>query len=101
MMETVIHSRRRSGTGAALACAFAKEEYAMGLLASCLIKRTGRQHKVPDLGDVTERRSVGAAIGQIRSAFETITALASLREMDRSSRWGDFPGFGIVERAQD
>ena len=72
------------GTGAALARAFAKEKYAVGLLsrraessmpvADEIRARGGKALVVPC--DVTDRQSVQAAVGEIHNKLGAITALA-------------------------
>jgi NAD(P)-dependent dehydrogenase (short-subunit alcohol dehydrogenase family) len=72
------------GTGAALARAFAKQEYAVGLIsrrpesstpvADEIRARGGKALVVPC--DVTNRQSVQTAVGEIRSRLGSITALA-------------------------
>jgi NAD(P)-dependent dehydrogenase (short-subunit alcohol dehydrogenase family) len=72
------------GTGAALARAFAKQEYAVGLIsrrpesstpvADEIRARGGKALVVPC--DVTYRQSVQTAVGEIRSRLGSITALA-------------------------
>jgi NAD(P)-dependent dehydrogenase (short-subunit alcohol dehydrogenase family) len=72
------------GTGAALARAFAKQDYAVGLfsrrpesslpVADEIRARGGKVHFVPC--DVTDRQNVQAAVGEIRGKLGAITALA-------------------------
>lgn len=72
------------GTGAALARAFAKEGYAVGLLSRHAESsrpvaeeiRTSGGTALPVQADVTDRRSVQAAVAQIRQNLGPITALA-------------------------
>ena len=72
------------GTGAALARAFANEGYAVGLLSRhsestrAVAEELGAAGKrvLAVQADVTDRRSVQAAVGQIRQSFGAITALA-------------------------
>jgi NAD(P)-dependent dehydrogenase (short-subunit alcohol dehydrogenase family) len=83
-MEVAIVAGVGPGTGAALARAFAKEEYAVGLLsrraesstavADEIRARGGKALVVPC--DVTNRQSVQAAVGEIRNKLGVITALA-------------------------
>ena len=83
-MEVAIIAGVGPGTGAALARAFAKEEYAVGLLsrraesstpvAEEIRARGGKALVVPC--DVTNRQSVQAAVGEIRNKLGAITALA-------------------------
>jgi len=72
------------GTGGALARAFAKQDYAVGLLsrraessapiAEEIRARGGKALVVPC--DVTDRQSVQTAVGEIRNKLGAITALA-------------------------
>jgi NAD(P)-dependent dehydrogenase (short-subunit alcohol dehydrogenase family) len=83
-MEAAIIAGVGPGTGAALARAFAKEGYAVGLLS----RRAESSQPVADeivgaggqalavQADVTDRRSVQAAVAQIRRCYGPITALA-------------------------
>jgi NAD(P)-dependent dehydrogenase (short-subunit alcohol dehydrogenase family) len=83
-MEVAIIAGVGPGTGAALARAFAKEDYAVGLLsrraesstpvADEIRARGGKALVVPC--DVTNRQSVQAAVGEIRNKLGVITALA-------------------------
>ena len=83
-MDTAIIAGVGPGTGAALARAFAKEGYAVGLLsrhaessqpiAKEIIDSGGKALAV--LTDVTSRQSVISAVGQIRKTLGPITALA-------------------------
>ena len=82
-METAIIAGVGPGTGAALARAFAKEGYAIGLLSRHLESsqpvadeiraRGGKALVVPT--DVTVRQSAQTAVGEIRNHFGPITAL--------------------------
>jgi NAD(P)-dependent dehydrogenase (short-subunit alcohol dehydrogenase family) len=84
IMEAAIIAGVGPGTGAALARAFAKEGYAVGLLS----RRVESSHAVAEeigatggkalavQADVTDRRSVQAAVAQIRRSFGSITVLA-------------------------
>lgn len=83
-MEAAIIAGVGPGTGAALARAFANEGYAVGLLsrhqessepvAEAIRSSGGKALRVQ--ADVTDRRSVQAAVAQIRHNFGPITALA-------------------------
>ena len=83
-MDTAIVAGVGPGTGAALARAFAKEGYAIGLLsrhaessnpvALEIRARGGKALVVPT--DVTQRRSAQAAIEQIRANLGSITVFA-------------------------
>ena len=83
-METAIIAGVGPGTGAALARAFAKEGYAVGLLsrradssrpvAEEICARGGKALVVPT--DVTQRPSAQSAVEQIRSNFGPVTVLA-------------------------
>ena len=83
-METAIIAGVGPGTGAALARAFAEEGYAIGLLsrhaessdpvAAEIRAHGGKALVVPT--DVTQRRDVQSAVGQIQNNFGSITALA-------------------------
>jgi len=83
-MDTAIIAGVGPGTGAALARAFAKEGYAVGLLsrhaessepvAKEIIDSGGKALAVPT--DVTNRQSVISTVGQIRKNLGRITALA-------------------------
>jgi NAD(P)-dependent dehydrogenase (short-subunit alcohol dehydrogenase family) len=83
-METAIVAGVGPGTGAALARAFAKEGYAMGLLSRRSESsepvaeeiRTAGGKALAVQADVTDRRSVQAAVAQIRQSLGTVTALA-------------------------
>lgn len=83
-MEAAIVAGVGPGTGAALARAFAKEGYAVGLLSR---RRESSDPVAEDIrsaggkalavqADVTDRRSVQAAVAQIRQSLGPITALA-------------------------
>ena len=83
-MEAAIVAGVGPGTGAALARAFAKEGYAVGLLSRHKessepvaedIRATGGKALAVQ-ADVTDRRSVQAAVAQIRQSLGPITALA-------------------------
>jgi len=83
-METAIVGGVGPGTGAALARAFAKEGYAVGLLArrpessgpvAEEIRASGGK-TLSVQADVTDRRSVQVAVAQIRQHLGPITALA-------------------------
>jgi len=83
-MKAAIIAGVGPGTGASLARAFAKEGYAVGLLS----RRPESNHPIAEeidaaggralavQADVTDRRSVQAAVAQIRQSFGPITALA-------------------------
>jgi len=83
-MDAAIIAGVGPGTGAALARAFAKEGYAVGLLsrhaessepvAKEIIDSGGKALAVPT--DVTNRQSVISTVGQIRKNLGRITALA-------------------------
>lgn len=83
-MDAAIIAGVGPGTGAALARAFAKEGYAVGLLsrhaessepvAKEIIDSGGKALAVPT--DVTSRQSVISAVEQIRKTLGPITALA-------------------------
>ena len=83
-MEVAIIGGVGPGTGGALARAFAKEDYAVGLLsrraesstpiADEIRARGGKVLSVPC--DVTHRQSVQTAVGEIRNKLGAITALA-------------------------
>ena len=83
-MDTAIISGVGPGTGAALARAFAKEGYAVGLLsrhaessepvAKEIVDSGGKGLAVPT--DVTSRQSVISAVEQIRKTLGPVTALA-------------------------
>ena len=83
-METAIVAGVGPGTGAALARAFAKEGYAMGLLSRRSESSEPVAEEIRAAGgkalavqaDVTDRRSVQAAVAQIRQSLGTVTALA-------------------------
>jgi NAD(P)-dependent dehydrogenase (short-subunit alcohol dehydrogenase family) len=83
-METAIVAGVGPGTGAALARAFAQEGYAVGLLSRHLESSTPVAEEIGNAGgkalvvqaDVTDRRSVQAAVAQIRQSAGPITALA-------------------------
>jgi NAD(P)-dependent dehydrogenase (short-subunit alcohol dehydrogenase family) len=83
-MEVALIAGVGPGTGGALARAFAKEGYAVGLLsrrresstpvADEIRARGGHALVIPC--DVTMRQNVQAAVGEIRSKFGAITAIA-------------------------
>jgi NADP-dependent 3-hydroxy acid dehydrogenase YdfG len=83
-MDTAIIAGVGPGTGAALARAFAKEGYAVGLLsrhaessepvAKEIVDKGGKALAVPT--DVTNRQSTISAVEQIRKALGPVTALA-------------------------
>jgi NAD(P)-dependent dehydrogenase (short-subunit alcohol dehydrogenase family) len=83
-MDTAIIAGVGPGTGAALARAFAKEGYAVGLLsrhaessepvAKEIVDSGGKALAVPT--DVTSRQSVISAVEQIRKTLGPVTALA-------------------------
>src|ERR1051325_7334388 len=83
-METALIAGVGPGTGAALARAFAKEGYSVGLLsrhaessnpvADEIRARGGKALVVPT--DVTRRQSVQSAVEQIHDNFGSVTALA-------------------------
>ena len=83
-MEAAIIGGVGPGTGAALARAFAKEGYAVGLLSRHAESsravadglRAAGNDVVAVQADVTDRRSVQAAVAQIRQSLGPITALA-------------------------
>jgi NAD(P)-dependent dehydrogenase (short-subunit alcohol dehydrogenase family) len=83
-MATAIIAGVGPGTGAALARAFAKEGYAVGLLSRHAESSNPVAEEIRAMGekalaieaDVTDRRSVQAAVAQVRQSFGTITALA-------------------------
>jgi NAD(P)-dependent dehydrogenase (short-subunit alcohol dehydrogenase family) len=83
-METAIVAGVGPGTGAALARAFAKEGYAVGLLSRRSESSGPVAQEIHAVGgkaldvqaDVTDRRSVQAAVAQIRRNFGPIVALA-------------------------
>jgi NAD(P)-dependent dehydrogenase (short-subunit alcohol dehydrogenase family) len=83
-METAIIGGVGPGTGAALARAFAREGYALGLLSRQLQSSEPVAEEIRKAGgkalavqaDVTDRRSVQAAVAQIRQSLGPITALA-------------------------
>jgi NAD(P)-dependent dehydrogenase (short-subunit alcohol dehydrogenase family) len=83
-METAIVAGVGPGTGAALARAFAQEGYAMGLLSRRSESSEPVAEEIRAAGgkalavqaDVTDRRSVQAAVAQIRQSLGTVTALA-------------------------
>ena len=83
-METAIVAGVGPGTGAALARAFAQEGYAVGLLSRHSESSAPVAQEISASGgkalsvqaDVTDRRSVQAAVAQIRQNFGPITALA-------------------------
>lgn len=83
-MEAAIVAGVGPGTGSALARAFAREGYAVGLLsrraessepvAKEITNSGGKALIVP--ADVTKRQSVGSAVEQVRKALGPITGLA-------------------------
>lgn len=83
-MEVAIVAGVGPGTGAALARAFAREGYAVGLLsrhaessepvAAAIHADGGKSLFVPT--DVTDRQSVNDAVAKIRAQFGAITAVA-------------------------
>jgi NAD(P)-dependent dehydrogenase (short-subunit alcohol dehydrogenase family) len=83
-MDTAIIAGVGPGTGAALARAFAKEGYAVGLLSRHaessepvvkeIVDSGGKALAVPT--DVTNRQSTISAVDQIRKALGPVTALA-------------------------
>jgi NAD(P)-dependent dehydrogenase (short-subunit alcohol dehydrogenase family) len=83
-MEAAIVAGVGPGTGAALARAFAKEGYAVGLLSRHTESsqpvaeeiRASGGNALPVQADVTDRRSVQAAVAQIRQSLGPVTALA-------------------------
>ena len=83
-MEAAIVAGVGPGTGAALARAFAKEGYAVGLLSRHRESSDPVAEEIHNGGgkalavqaDVTDRRSVQAAVAQIRQTLGPITALA-------------------------
>jgi NAD(P)-dependent dehydrogenase (short-subunit alcohol dehydrogenase family) len=83
-METAIIAGVGPGTGAALGRAFAKEGYAVGLLSRHAESSKPVAEEIDAAGgkalavqaDVTDRRSVQAAVAQIRQSLGSITALA-------------------------
>ncbi|HKX83430.1 MAG TPA: SDR family NAD(P)-dependent oxidoreductase [Pyrinomonadaceae bacterium] len=83
-METAIVAGVGPGTGAALARAFAKEGYALGLLSRRRESTEPVAEEIRAAGgkalavqaDVTDRRSVQAAVAQIRQSLGAVTALA-------------------------
>src|SRR5687768_15103318 len=83
-MEAAIIAGVGPGTGAALARAFAKEGYAVGLLSRHRESSDPVAEELSAAGkrvlavqaDVTDRRSVQAAVAQIRQTLGSITALA-------------------------
>ena len=83
-METAVVAGVGPGTGTALARAFAKEGYAVGLLSrhressepvAAEIRAAGGS-ALSVQADVTDRRSVQAAVAQIRQSLGAVTALA-------------------------
>jgi NAD(P)-dependent dehydrogenase (short-subunit alcohol dehydrogenase family) len=83
-MEAAIIAGVGPGTGAALARAFAKEGYAVGLLSRHRESSDPVAEEIRNAGgkalaveaDVTDRRSVQAAVAQIRQGLGPITAMA-------------------------
>jgi NAD(P)-dependent dehydrogenase (short-subunit alcohol dehydrogenase family) len=83
-MEVAIIAGVGPGTGGALARAFAKQDYAVGLLsrrsessAPIAEEIRARGSKVLAVScDVTDRQSVQTAVGEIRNKLGAITALA-------------------------
>ena len=83
-METAVVAGVGPGTGAALARAFAKEGYGVGLLSRHKESSEPVADEIRGVGgkalavqaDVTDRRSVQAALAQIRQSFGPVTALA-------------------------
>jgi NAD(P)-dependent dehydrogenase (short-subunit alcohol dehydrogenase family) len=83
-MEAAIIGGVGPGTGAALARAFANEGYAVGLLSRLPESSKSVADELRAAGkavlavqaDVTDRRSVQAAVAQIRQTFGVITVLA-------------------------
>jgi NAD(P)-dependent dehydrogenase (short-subunit alcohol dehydrogenase family) len=83
-MEAAIVAGVGPGTGAALARAFAKEGYAVGLLSRHTESSQPVAEEIRASGgnalavqaDVTDRRSVQAAVAQIRQSLGPVTALA-------------------------
>jgi NAD(P)-dependent dehydrogenase (short-subunit alcohol dehydrogenase family) len=83
-METAVVAGVGPGTGAALARAFAKEGYGVGLLSRHKESSEPVAEEIRGVGgkalavqaDVTDRRSVQAALAQIRQSFGPVTALA-------------------------
>lgn len=83
-MEVAIIAGVGAGTGGALARAFAKQEYAVGLLSRRAESSAPIAEEIRARGgkvlavccDVTDRQSVEAAVGEIRNKFGAITALA-------------------------
>ncbi len=83
-MESAVVAGVGPGTGAALARAFAREGFALGLLsrrkessepvAAEILSNNGKALVVPT--DVTDSDSVKAAIEKIRAAFGPVTVLA-------------------------
>jgi NAD(P)-dependent dehydrogenase (short-subunit alcohol dehydrogenase family) len=83
-MEAAIVAGVGPGTGAALARAFAKEGYVVGLLSRHADSSQPVAEEIRASGgkalavqaDVTDRRSVQAAVAQIRQSLGPVTALA-------------------------
>ena len=83
-MEAAIVAGVGPGTGAALARAFTKEGYALGLLSRHLESSNPVAEEIRHAGgkalavqaDVTDQRSVQAAVAQIRQTLGPITVLA-------------------------
>jgi NAD(P)-dependent dehydrogenase (short-subunit alcohol dehydrogenase family) len=83
-MEAAIVAGVGPGTGAALAQAFAKEGYLVGLLSRHADSSQPVAEEIRASGgkalavqaDVTDRRSVQAAVAQIRQSLGPVTALA-------------------------
>ena len=83
-METAVVAGVGPGTGAALARAFAKEGYGVGLLSRHKESSEPVAEEIRGAGgkalavqaDVTDRRSVQAALAQIRQSLGPVTVLA-------------------------
>jgi NAD(P)-dependent dehydrogenase (short-subunit alcohol dehydrogenase family) len=83
-METAVVAGVGPGTGAALARALAKEGYGLGLLSRHKESSEPVAEEIRGAGgkalavqtDVTDRRSVQAAVAQIRQSLGSVTALA-------------------------
>ena len=83
-METAIIAGVGPGTGAALARAFAKEGYVVGLISRRVESSEPVAKEIATLGgkavvvpaDVTNRQNVIAAVAQIRKELGLVTALA-------------------------
>src|SRR6185369_9012878 len=83
-METAIVAGVGPGLGAALARAFAREGFAVGLLArktesstpvEAEIRKSGGKAKALAV-DVTDRAAVSKAVKELRAEFGAVTALA-------------------------